>query len=423
MTSQENPTPVPRGALALVFIVVFIDLLGFGIVLPLLPIFADTHVKSVIGPSASPVVSGIILGLLMSSFSVMQFLFAPGWGKLSDRVGRRPILLMGLAGSVLFYALFGYASDLENSALALTLLFVARIGAGVAGATISTAQAVIADCTPQEKRSRGMALIGAAFGIGFTFGPLIGFAALTLFPNHAGATGYFAAALSFLAFLLGWFRLPETRLVGAGFQPRKGFSLAGFGAVLSMKGIGPVILVFFLTTIGFSTFESTLALMNTDLLHLGKSTNFLLFAYVGLTLSLANGAYRPLSKRVSETAFMTLGMVLMGFGVASLGGITWLSRGLWTADQLLIPMMISLTVSVVGFAFLTPSAQGLISRRGDPERQGEILGVNQGCSALARILGPIAGLTLYKVDPMLPFIIGGALVLIMLPVMPKIRRG
>ena len=170
--STEPAKPLSKAALFLVFVVVFIDLLGFGIVLPLLPIYGDTYVASVLPKDASKALQGIILGLLMSTFSVMQFLFAPAWGKLSDRIGRKPILLLGLFGSVVFYALFGYASGLSHETaapLALALLFVSRLGAGIAGATISTAQAVIADCTPKESRSRGMALIGAAFGIGFTF--------------------------------------------------------------------------------------------------------------------------------------------------------------------------------------------------------------------------------------------------------------
>src|SRR6185369_3970906 len=135
----------------------------------------------------------------MSSFSLMQFIFAPVWGRVSDRVGRRPILLLGLGGSVVFYALFGFASDLprEQAALALALLFAARLGAGVAGATIATAQAVIADSTPPDKRKHGMALIGAAFGIGFTFGPLLGYA--SLFVDVPAAPGAAAALLSLAA--------------------------------------------------------------------------------------------------------------------------------------------------------------------------------------------------------------------------------
>src|SRR5262249_51246571 len=159
-----------KRALLIVFLVVFIDLLGFGIVLPLLPLYA-TELIDPLFPTGGGLrwLRGVVLGALMSSFSLMQFFFAPYWGRVSDRIGRRPILLLGLAGSVVFYALFGIAS-IVGGALGLALMFVARIGAGIAGATIATAQAVIADCTPSEKRASGMAIIGMAFGFGFTLG-------------------------------------------------------------------------------------------------------------------------------------------------------------------------------------------------------------------------------------------------------------
>src|SRR5437867_5151430 len=196
-TTQSN-----RSALLIVFLVVFIDLLGFGIVLPLLPRYGSEFLVPLLPGDAAAGWRGLILGVLMSSFSAMQFVFAPIWGQVSDRIGRRPILLLGLAGSVVFYFLFGWASSLPPETMALTalvLFFVARIGAGIAGATIATAQAVIADSTPPEKRKHGMALIGAAFGIGFTFGPLIACGSLSFFPDHLEAIGYTAAGLSFIA--------------------------------------------------------------------------------------------------------------------------------------------------------------------------------------------------------------------------------
>src|SRR5262245_6824203 len=175
VNQQPEARQAPRAAMAIVFIVVVVDLLGFGIVLPLLPLTGDEYVKPLIADEKA---HGPILGLLMAAFSAMQFLFSPAWGRLSDRIGRRPVILVGLVGSVIFYSLFGFAAGLyapgrseSLAALALVLLFVARIGAGIAGATIATAQAVIADCTSQENRKKGMALIGAAFGIAFTFGP------------------------------------------------------------------------------------------------------------------------------------------------------------------------------------------------------------------------------------------------------------
>ncbi len=153
------PKSPSRGSLFAIFLTVFIDLLGFGMVLPLLAVYAEAFaIES----------TGWVTGLLFGSFSIMQFVFAPVWGRISDSIGRRPVILIGLAGSTIFYATFGVAAAMHS----LVGLFVARIGAGISGATISTAQAYIADSTTTENRTKGMALIGAAFGLGFTFGPL-----------------------------------------------------------------------------------------------------------------------------------------------------------------------------------------------------------------------------------------------------------
>jgi MFS family permease len=453
----EEPRPdspfaaTPKHAMMIVFLVVVIDLLGFAIVLPLLPLYAENFVSPLFEGGRHSGAGGAIVGLLMASFSAMQFLFAPLWGRLSDRIGRRPVLLVGLAGSVVFYTLFGYASDFPRDAaaapLALTLLFIARIGAGIAGATISTAQAVIADSTPPEHRKHGMALIGAAFGVGFTFGPLIGAGALYLYPQHYGMTGYVAAFLSFLALMNGIALLPETRRFGdASAARRKWLDTSAIRAALANPAVAPVVWTFFLATLGFGGFEVTLSLLNRDALGLKEDNNFLVFAFVGFVLMMTQGfLYRRLAKRVSEPTFMAAGILLMGVGVLALGGVTWLAsyHGLpaglenslgsqsaewlksWLPVVLIVWMFISLTFAVTGFALLTPSAQALVSRRSDPERQGEILGVNQSAAAMARILGPIFGLTLYGLTPghLLPYLFGGGLLLAMLPLIPRIRRG
>ncbi len=429
-TPDASPgATAPRSALLIVFLVVFIDLLGFGIVLPQLPRYGDLYVEALFPGGKEHAAGGAILGLLMASFSAMQFLFAPVWGRVSDHVGRRPVLLLGLGGSVVFYCLFGYASDLptEQAGLALALLYTARLGAGIAGATISTAQAVIADCTAPERRKHGMALIGAAFGIGFTFGPLIGAGALALFPEHLGVIGYVAAALSLISLILGLLLLPETRRFRAGPTARNWLEWKGLLYALHTPAIAPVILTFFLATLGFGAFETTLALLNRDALGVDERQNYLVFAYVGFVLMLTQGfLYRRLANRLSEVTFMAAGICLMAVGVLSLAGVSWVAlHQLAEFPARLTWMLASLTLCVIGFAFLTPSAQALISRRTDPARQGEVLGVNQSASAMARILGPIFGLTLYKLTPshMLPYGFGAALLVLMLPLIPRMRRA
>src|SRR5216683_4087880 len=259
-----------RSTLLIVFLVVFIDLLGFGIVLPLLPLYAVDFLNPLFPGEANRPLRGMILGLLMSSFSAMQFIFAPMWGRVSDRIGRRPILLLGLCGSVVFYTLFGIASEIGQTGrltTGLILLFVARLGAGVAGASISTAQAVIADVTTSEGRSRGMAMIGAAFGIGFTFGPLLGFA--SLFVPLKGAPGFAAALFSLMALLLAIRLLPETLRPGGQLRPRRWIDWGGLQAALRIPSVGLLIFIFFLATFAFGGLESTLALVNKLLLNPG----------------------------------------------------------------------------------------------------------------------------------------------------------
>lgn len=402
--SVPRPDSPPRGALLVVFLVVFVDLLGFGIVLPLLPRIAQAYLPT----GLSPLASGLLIGVLYSSFSLMQFLFAPAWGRLSDRVGRRPVLLVGLAGSVACYALFGYASRLDpatSGGLALTLLILSRAGAGICGATVAVAQAVIADCTTREGRSRGMALVGAAFGIGFTFGPLIAYAAMVYRPDDPGAVGFLASAISAVALLLCWRLLPETGAIGQLGEHRSILSVSRLVETLGTPGVGRLVLIFFLATFAFACFEGTLSLFTTRFGYT-DADNYLVFAFVGAVLMVANGVvYRRLAKTVPEAALLRAGVVMMLVG---LGGLAYLA----TAEGLTrVTFYSALALSVFGFAFMTPSSQSLISKAGDPARQGEVLGVNQSFAALARILGPTLGLALLPLTaaPVLPYAAAAAL--------------
>jgi MFS family permease len=425
-----------RKATFIVFLVVFIDLLGFGIVLPLLPLYANRLLGPIYPEKDYHLLHGLILGALMASFSFMQFLFAPIYGRISDRVGRRPILLLGLTGSVVFYGLFAYASHVGfaephqegQEALALILILVARVGAGIAGATISTAQAVIADCTTPQTRARGMALVGAAFGIGFTFGPILCYT--SFFIESKAAPGALASLLSLVALVLAIILLPETLRPGSRAERRHWIRLGATLEALQMPVVGALILIFFLATFAFGSLESTLALMNQVLLSADKVVRMdqmsdeqlediirkssLIFAYVGVILMVAQGfLYRRYVNRVGELRFLRAGVLLMLVGLlAVIGTVLAVAWGVLQGEWTVIPVaLVILAVLVTGFALMTPSVQAMISKSADPTRQGEILGVNQSMSALARILGPAIGPTLFFVDPThaLPYAVGAGL--------------
>src|SRR6266496_2082475 len=186
-----------KPSVLIIFLTVFIDLIGFGIVLPLLPIFAKDFNAN-----------GFTIGLLMASYSAMQFLCAPLWGRLSDRIGRRPVLLISTAGAAVSYAIFAVGAGMPGPT-GLAVLFASRIFAGICGANITVAQAYIADITPPEERSKKMGLIGMAFGLGFIFGPALGGVSLKFLGNTG--PGWTAAALCAVNFLLAWFILSESR--------------------------------------------------------------------------------------------------------------------------------------------------------------------------------------------------------------------
>src|SRR4029077_18167028 len=230
----------------IIFLTVFIDLIGFGIVLPLLPIYSKTFGAR-----------GWQIGLLMASYSAMQFLFAPIWGRLSDRIGRRPVLLVSTAGAAISYAIFAVGCG-QTGMTAIVLLFVSRIFAGICGANITVAQAYIADITPPEERSKKMGYIGMAFGLGFIFGPALGGLGLKL--GNLSTPGWIASGFCAANFLFALARLPESWKPGTHpveTRPR----LARFMATMQRPGIGMLVAVFFLATFCFTCFETTLGLL------------------------------------------------------------------------------------------------------------------------------------------------------------------
>lgn len=415
-----------RSALFVVWLVVFIDLLGFGIVLPVMPRQAEPYLDHL---GLAKAARGAVIGVLFSAFSLMQFVFSPMWGRASDRIGRRPVLLISLLGSVVFYALYGFAVTLPNeqAELALALMLLARAGAGVAGASVGAAAAVIADCTPPEKRAKGMALIGIAFGAGFTLGPLIAYFGLELFGKEPWGVGAIASILSAIALLIAVAVFKETRNP----EHKAGkelFSLARTVEVLKMPTVGVLVLTYFLAIFAFANFEATLALFTKHVLGMEDDRdNFLVFAFVGAVLTFAGGAYRGFAKRRSEVPLLTGGVGTMVAGLAGVAVVALVAHapgGREHLSALNTGFYVAISVAVVGFAFVNPSVSALVSKRADPARQGEVLGVNQAFASLGRILGPFLGSVLFQAESSrtLPYLAAVLTLVVAAALVTKLKR-
>jgi len=393
-----------KPSLLIIWLTVFIDLIGFGIVVPLVPLFSR-HFGG----------HGFVIGVIIASFSAMQFVFAPIWGRLSDRIGRRPVLLISTLGAAISYVFFGISCGVENHTLALWLMVAARAFAGICGGNITVAQAYIADVTPPEQRSKKMGLIGMAFGLGFIFGPIIGGISLKHL-GHSGP-GWIAAGLCAANFLLALFILRESRQpTSEHVAPRP--RLNQWAHTLGKPQLGLLVGVFFLATFCFSCFESTLPLLVSDNFKIdlqndeaSASTVIYLFAYCGIISAFVQGgAIGRLVKQLGEPKLIAISLVLtaVSMGVIPfIKGTTILSWGVLVQPDGL-PwwlMLVVLALLSVGTALTRPPLFGLLSNLTPADEQGETIGVAQSAGSLARILGPIFATTTLHYLPPLPYLI------------------
>lgn len=398
-----------KPSMLVIFLTVFIDLVGFGMVVPLTPLYSRDF-----GANAW------LLGAILSAFSAMQFIFSPFWGKLSDRHGRRPILLISTLGGAVAYALFAVASGFSDHAVALWLLLGARAFAGACGGNITVAQAYIADITPPENRSKRMGLIGMAFGLGFILGPAISGIML----KHFGVTapGWAAAALCALNFLLAYFILAESHRPDSApvnERPR----LAQWKHTLAQPKISVLILVFFLATFAFSCFEVTLAWLVNDNFHLNYShenvdsatTVVSLFVFCGLIGAfIQGGLIGRFVKLLGEPKLIALSLLLTGVSLLLLplmrgsGELHWQSV-LKLADTPWLKMLGALALLSFASSLTRAPLFGLLSNLTPAHEQGATIGIAQSAGSLARIFGPIFAATLYLHHAALPYFICGAI--------------
>lgn len=364
--------------LVIIFLTVFIDLLGFGIIIPLLPFYAESF-----GASAFTV------GMLGTVFSLMQFLFAPIWGRWSDRIGRRPIIVLGLLGSCLSYLALALASTLP-------MLFAARILGGIAGANIPTAQAYIADITTPENRARGMGMVGAAFGLGFVFGPALGGLLSHLGPD---APMWFASALCLANCLAAWAFLPESRTGGRSAAPAIGRIEMLRRSVLR-PDLALLLSLYFILSSAFSGFEATFALFSERRFGFTAATIGYVFAFIGVILALAQGVLvghvvRVVSERrliPAAIAMIAIGMGLVPFAAS-------------------VPALLgALGLLALGMGLNQPALSASVSHAAGPDEQGSVLGLAQSLASLGRIVGPAWGGFLFdRYGMSFPYLSGAAI--------------
>ncbi len=376
--------------LFVIFLVVFIDLLGFGIIIPLLPLFSQNTLH----------VSETYIGLVTGIFSLMQFIFSPFWGRLSDIYGRKPIIIFSLFGNVCSYILLGLVFN--GTLQSPELLLFARAMAGFFSANIGAAMAYIADVTPPHERSKGMGLIGAAFGLGFIFGPFMGGILANRFDYSTPV--FLSAGLSLLALVCTIFLLNESltaELKAKAKQKISRFNWHKIKEVLFHPQIGFLILLYFIAVFAISNIFSTFQLFaeSTNGFSYDVEQVSYLFAYSGTIGALTQGVFiRQLLKKFNERKIFIAGNFLMGIG---LGTIPF-------ANHELPFLLASIFCMSAGNGLILPIGLSLISKFVKPQEQGEVLGMNQSLASLARFIGPFWGGIVYQhLGFMFPFLTGG----------------
>ena len=364
---------------------VAIDLIGFGVVFPILPLYARRfHVS----PAAA---TGLV-----AVFAAASFVFSPVWGRISDRIGRKPVIILSLAGTCVGSLLTGLAGG-------IVLLYIGRVVDGASGASVSVAQAAVSDVAPPEERARLFGLLGAAFGLGFVAGPAIGALAARGGPR---VPFFLAAALAGLNALVAARRLPETHHPGnaAPTTPRPRNPLA---ALSGGRLLGPLIGVAFGALLAFSAFEATFALFGQRRLHLGIASTAGVFAVVGLAIVVVQGGLvHVVVSRIGELATLKAGLAADAVGLLVLA----FARS-WPVGA---PALLALTV---GQGLVQTTMSSVLAGRADPARRGEVLGAQQSAGGLARVIGPVVGGFLFqRVGVGAPYVLGAGVMAVVLVV-------
>lgn len=352
-----------KSPLILIFVVVFVDLLGFGILIPILPTFATKELH----------VNETLIGISIAIYSMVQFLVNPFFGSLSDKKGRRSIILYCLLLNAAGYVIFAFTHT-------YWMLLLSRVVAGIGGSSIGVAQAYIADITTREERAKGMGLIGLAFGLGFVFGPLIGG---FLAKYSYMATGFASASTSLIAFIFCYFKLPESLKPGLFNiqEKRKLFNTEAFIATFKHPSVGIAIILFFILTFSVANIYGTFALLGYKMYHLNDMQIGSVYGVIGIIGAIVQGGLiGRLSKKHSDNKLITTGAFFMMIGLA-----------LMPYAGSYVGLLIVCVVLASGSGILQPTLLSLLSKVAPEAEQGMILSINQSLSAFARMLGPLWG--------------------------------
>ena len=379
-------------ALPILFLVVMIDMIGFGIVIPFLTYFIED-----LATMQGVLEIGLWVGLMMMSYSAAQFLFSPFWGSLSDRLGRKPILLIGLVGNTIFFALFGISTS-------LIMALVARFFAGAFNANIAVAKAYIGDISDKTNLAKRMGLIGAAFGVGFTIGPFIGgefsspaekwdWFVGTIFDTHPYLLPcLIASLLSTVSFFFAIKKLPESHTpsseIKINLNPINHVSnmIKDLGKVIKMPQLGRLVMISVMFTYGFTIMHAVFVLFTEYDLGFDEAQNGRIFAIIGINgLIIQGGLIGPLTKRYGSNFLMKIGTIVCGLGLLLIPYVS--DEHIWVTMGAVVILVST------GNALFQPSFSAILAQRTSEEGQemGMVMGAQESASAFARIIGPLTG--------------------------------
>jgi DHA1 family tetracycline resistance protein-like MFS transporter len=418
-----------------VFVIIFVDLLGLTVIIPLMPLYATAF-----GANA------FMVGLLGAAYPALQFIGAPLLGRLSDRYGRKPILMISQMGTFAGFIILGFAN-------ALWMLFLARLIDGISGANISTAQAVISDSTTEKTRTQGLGLMGAAFGLGFIFGPVIAFVSLMLSGNDYRVPAFVAAGFSLLSILLTWFWLEETLPAGqhGENQEKPAMSFTTMYKALSHPAVGILLVLIFMQQIAFGGLEQLLSLFTLTRLGLNASGNAVIFVFVGIIVVVVQGGLiGPWSRKLGDRRLIYLGMAALAAGLILTAftphqPVPWYSRQALTQElessgdfrthenpttkNIALPLpadghngwwglgwiLVAMIPAAIGGGILQPSINSLITKRVKGAEVGGMLGLSAAFLSASNAVAPLLGGAVFQAwGSTAPFLLGGILMAILL---------